>query len=235
MSYPGLRWAIGVVSGVALAGCGLISSDVTDFDLSLPDKKFTIDASGWTVKQSDADSVLLMSCTSSSKCNAAIQLVCPLGCSGSCNTSQTCDVSLDIDRSQTVNLLAEQPDLKSVNNEPAIKVTIDSVTYDVVTNTLNVDTPEIAIYVSPMSVIKSSDPAATKIGTIASIPAGWTTTSSQPIKFTATGQADLIKQMSSFKTPFNVLESSSIVISRGQMVPTGKLEAIVHIKAHAGL
>jgi hypothetical protein len=235
MAYSGLRLAIAVVGAVGLAGCGLISSDVTNFDLTLPDKMFTIDATGWTIRQSDADMVLATTCTKSTTCNAAVQRFCPMDCSGSCNQSQTCDVALDINRSQTVNLLSEQPDLKSINNEPAIKVTIDSVTYDVLSNTLNVETPEIAIYVAPNSVIKSSDPLATKIGTIAPIPAGWTTETPEAVKFTASGQADLIKQLSAFKTPFNVLESSSIVISHGQTVPTGKLEAVVHIKGHAGI
>jgi hypothetical protein len=220
---------------VALGGCGLISSDVTNFNLQLPDKMFTIDATGWTIKQSDADAALAMMCSSSEKCNGAVQRFCTMDCSGTCNANQFCDVSLDINRSQTVNLLNEQPDLKSIDNESAVKVTIDSVTYDVLSNTLDVDTPEISLYVAPNSVLKTTDAAAIKIGSIASIPAGWTTHEPVAVKFTPTGQADLIKQMSSFKTPFNVLESSSIVISQGQKVPMGKLEAVVHIKGHAGI
>jgi hypothetical protein len=41
--------------------------------------------------------------------------------------------------------------------------------------------------------------------------------------------------MSSFKTPFNVLLGASIVVTASQAVPTGKLDAVVHIKGHAGL
>src|SRR5262249_5501739 len=111
----------------------------------------------------------------------------------------------------------------------------DSVTYDVATNTLNVDTPEISVYVAPTSALTPSDPQAKKIGTIPAIPAGWVTTDSQSIKFTTTGKADLVNIMSSFKTPFNVIVGSSLMVTANQPVPSGKLDAIVHIKGHAGL
>ena len=114
-------------------------------------------------------------------------------------------------------------------------MTLDSVTYDVTSNTLNIDTPEITLYVAPTSVLKPTDAMAKAIGTIAPVPAGTTTSSPQSVKFTSTGRADLIAAMSSFKTPFNVLLGASIVVTASQAVPTGKLDAVVHIKGHAGL
>ena len=51
----------------------------------------------------------------------------------------------------------------------------------------------------------------------------------------ATGKADLVNIMSTFKTPFNVLVGSTLVVTMGTPVPAGKLDAVVHIKAHAGL
>jgi hypothetical protein len=41
--------------------------------------------------------------------------------------------------------------------------------------------------------------------------------------------------MSTYKNPFNVIVGSTLVISAGDMVPTGKLDAVIQIKAHAGL
>jgi hypothetical protein len=245
MNYSSLRREVGgtvrlamVVIGLgaaASAGCGLISSDVTNFDLTLPDKRFTIDMSGWQVDTNAADEYLMRPCASNpGLCNTAVQTVCSMNCSGACG-GETCELSLDISGRQPVDLVMEKPELKSINDEPVIKVTIDSVTYDVTTNTLNVDTPEITVYVAPTSVIKSNDPLAKAIGTIPPIPAGTTTTSSQSVRFTPTGRADLMAAMSSFKTPFNVLVGSSIVITASQPVPTGKLDAVVHIKGHAGL
>jgi hypothetical protein len=239
MIHPYLRYVrvtCGALAGLVLAGCGLISSDVTNFDLTLPDKNFTIDTGRWQVDQTAADMVLVMPCSSSTMCTSAVQAACPMGCTGTCNAVQKCDVSLDVSLSQPVNLLAEKPELKSINDQPVIKVTLDSVTYDVTSNSLNVDTPEITVYVAPMAIVKvSHDDQIKAIGTIAPVPAGQITDKPHSLVFTATGKADLVNIMSTFKMPFNVLVGSSIVISAGQPVPAGKLEAVVHIKGHAGL
>lgn len=222
---------------VATSGCGLISSDVTNFDLTLPDKSFTVDATKWQIDQQQADAVLMTSCSSQpTVCASAAMQACATGCSGSCNaTSQTCDLSLDVGLYQPIDLISEKPELKSINDEPVIKVTIDSVTYEVTANSLNVATPEMTVYVAPKSVMNPKDPMAKAIGTIGAMPAGQTTTKPEQIMFTANGKAELVNIMSTFKTPFNVLVGATIVIHAGTPVPSGKLDAVVHIKAHAGL
>lgn len=233
MMYRFLR----IVAGAAVlwsAGCGLISSDVTDFDLTLPDKKFTIDAGSWQVDQTSVDTFTSMSCADSAMvCASAAETACSEGCSGTCNAQKKCDLSLDISLAQPVDLVNEEPALKTINNEPVIKVSIDSVTYEVTSNSLSVATPQMTVYVAPMSVVTTDQ--ATEIGSIPAVPAGWTTMGPQDVQFTATGKADLINIMSSFKTPFNVLVGSSILLTSGEPVPMGKLDAVVHIKAHAGL
>jgi hypothetical protein len=230
------------VLGLSLAaGCGLISSDVTNFDLTLQPKKFSIDASGWQVNTADPNlftngQLKSMQCSSSAVCNSAAEGVCSTDCSGSCNPATSfCDLSLDVSRPLPVNLLTEQPELMTINDQPVIKVTIDSVTYEVTSNTLNVDTPDVRVYVAPVSSLQPTDMGAKLIGTIPGISAMTTTTSPQMLMFTSTGKADLVNIMSSFKTPFNVLVGSSLVVSAGQALPTGKLDALVNIKAHAGL
>ena len=242
MIHPCLRYVcsgVGLLVGLSLASCGLISSDVTNFDLTLPDKKFSINTEGWQVDQGAADLLLRQPCTTSTMCNAAVQAACKTGCSGACGQAQpqTCELSLDVSLSQPINLVMEKPELKSINDEPVIKVTIDSVTYEVTSNTLNVDTPEITVYVAPMSVVKvdPADPQIKAIGTIAPVPKGQVTDKPQSIIFTPAGKAELVNIMSTFKTPFNVLVGSSLVVKAGQLVPTGKLDAVVHIKGHAGL
>ena len=226
-----------LVASLGASGCGLISSDVTNFDLTLPDKTFTIDATGWQVNQQQAMVLLSTNCSSQpTVCASAAMQACQMGCSGSCNTStQTCDLSLDVSLYRPIDLISEKPELKSINDEPVIKVTIDSVTYEVTANTLNVATPEMKIYVAPMSVMNPKDPLAKEIGTISAVPAGMTTTAPQNIAFNANGKADLVNIMSTFKTPFNVLVGSTLVVRNGTPVPQGKLDAVVHIKAHAGL
>jgi hypothetical protein len=240
MNTPSLRLAIGVAVGLAIGaatGCGLISSDVTNFDLTLPDKKFTIDMGGWQFNSTARDTYLMRTCSASNPtfCNTAVQQLCTMGCSGSCGASNTCELSLDVSLSQTVNLLMEKPELKSINDEPVIKVTIDSVTYEIPSNTLNLDTPEFTVYVAPASVLKTNDPQAKAIGTIPPVPAGWVTDAPHSFTFSATGRAELVNLMSAFKTPFNVLVGSSLLVTANQPVPTGKLDAVIHIKGHAGL
>jgi hypothetical protein len=128
----------------------------------------------------------------------------------------------------------EQPDLMTINDQPVIKVSIDSVTYAVTFNSLNVDTPAIDVYVAPISALKPTDPQAKLVGTIPAIHA-MATSDFQALEFTPTGKTDLVNIMSKFKTPFNVLVVSHLMVRAGQMLPTGKLEAAVRIRGHAGL
>jgi hypothetical protein len=241
MLYLDARLAAAAVGLSLVAGCGLISSDVTNFDLTLPDKKFTIDASGWQVDTTNKNlfnngALAAVPCSSMpTVCSSAVAQACSSDCSGKCDTvANSCQLSLDVSRPLKVDLLTEQPDLKSINDQPVIKVSIDSVTYAVTSNNLNVDTPTANVYVAPISALKPGDPQAQLIGTIPSIPR-MTTSDFQALEFTPTGKAALVKIMSTFKTPFNVLVASSLVLSAGQMLPTGKLDAVVRIRGHAGL
>ena len=228
--------APGLLAGL-LAGCGLVSSDVTNFDLTLPDKTFTVDTSSWQVDDQAAMTFLQTSCASApAVCSSAAEMACAMNCSGECNANtQTCDLTLEVALHQPVNLVEERPELKSINDEPVIKVTIDSVTYEVTQNSLNVATPPMQLYVAPISVMDPNDPQAKEIGTIEAAAPGFVTDGPQDIAFTATGKAELIDMMSTYQTPFNVLVGSTLVVTAGQPVPTGKLAAVVHIKAHAGL
>src|SRR3954467_2764853 len=100
------------VLGVSLAtGCGLISSDVTNFDLMLPDKKFTIDASGWQVgtrHKSLFNNGMLAAVPWSSIATVwetAVAKACSSDCSVACDTvADSCELSLDVIRPLKVDL-----------------------------------------------------------------------------------------------------------------------------------
>src|SRR5215813_7447237 len=115
MTYP--RFRVGALAGALLSGCGLISSDVTNFDLTLPDKNFTIDATSWQVDQMQAGALLAMTCSNNSLCETAAQQACSMGCSGECVMSH-CVLHLEFSAFQPVNLLMEKPELKQINDEP---------------------------------------------------------------------------------------------------------------------
>jgi len=219
------------------SGCGLISSDVTNFDLTLPDKNFSVDADSWEITDQEAQPLLATSCAGNPGiCSTAAQAACPMNCDGACNTtSQTCDLSLAVSLFQNVDLLAEKPELQQINDEPVIKVTIDSVTWEVTANTLNTATPPMTVFVAPMSVMDPTSPDAKAIGTISGVEPGEVTDGPQQLAFTATGKAELVAAMSTFKTPFNIIVGATITVTAGQSVPQGRLDAVVHVKGHAGL
>ena len=222
---------------VLTSGCGLISSDVTNFDLTLPDKAFTIDSASWMVDGAKAQPFLATSCASTpTVCGSAAMQACGKGCSGTCDAStHTCDLSLDVGLYQMIDLVKEKPELQQINDQPVIKVQIDSVTYEITGNTLNVATPPMTIYVAPSSVMDPKDPSAKAIGTIAAVPAMTKTTAPQQIAYTDSGKAELINIMSTFKSPFNIIVGATLTLKSGDPVPMGKLDAVVHIKAHAGI
>src|SRR4051794_11643941 len=112
-----------LAGGPAGSGCGLISSDVTSFDLDLPSKNFSVDASGWQVDQGLADVYLGTGCDPSQPapnvCSSAVTTACPENCTGSCDmTAHKCDLGLQVAVHQGVDLLSEKPELKTINDEP---------------------------------------------------------------------------------------------------------------------
>lgn len=235
MRFRYLRLGAATIVGISLAACGVIN-DATSIKLELPDKKFTISADAWQVAQPAADSFLAMPCdTATMACSTLADTLCEANCSGACNAANTCDLSLDISLAQPVNLVTDQPALKTFSDQSTIRISVDSVTFDVRTNDLTVDTPVLTVYVAPMSVTLSSDPMAIEIGTVATVPAGQLTAGPEPIDLSEAGRAALVKIMSSFKTPFNVLVGASIHLTEGELVPSGKLDAIVQITGYAGV
>lgn len=228
-----LRLCIGAL---LVSGCGLIDSDVTNFDLSLPEKAFSVDASGWQVDQAEADAILSTSCGSApSVCMTAAMNACPMNCTGTCSTTtDTCELGLKVGIYKGIDLVMEKPELKQINDRAIIDVTIDSVTYTVTANSLNVETPAMKVLVAPMSIMDPDDPMAVQIGTIEPIPAG-ATVATRDMTFTAGGRDALRDIMSTYKNPFNVIVGTTIVVGQGDLVPTGKLDAVVKITGHAGL
>ncbi|MFT3699644.1 MAG: hypothetical protein QM831_41230 [Kofleriaceae bacterium] len=204
----------------------------------MPAKSFSVDTSGWQVSQMSADAVLAKSCASTPMvCSTIVSSACPTNnCSGTCDTSEhTCNLGLEIAVHQTIDLLSEKPELKSIDDATTlIKAQVDSVTYEVTTNSLDIDTPVLSVYVAPMSIMDPKDPMAQQIGTIAVVPAG-TTVSATEMMWTDDGKTVLTTTLSSFKNPFNVIVGGELTLRNGDVVPSGKLDANVHIKATASL
>lgn len=230
-----MRSLIALVLAVPLFGCGLVDPNITNFDLALPNKTFTIDSANWGLM--NADQLTSQTCTvSPDPCAAAAEQACAMGtCIAQCNaTSLTCDLTLFVSLFTPVDLLVEKPELATIQDEPVIDVTIDAITYRVMENTLNVATPEMKVYAAPMTVTRAGDPLAREIGTVPAIPAGMTMGETDVV-LSPSGKATLAEFMGDFKTPFNIIVGSNLLVQQGDAVPAGKLVVNVGVKAHAGV
>ncbi len=220
----------------AIGGCGLIDSNVTDFDLSLPNKTYTVDSASFDIG-GDPSAVLSMSCTpQSGACELAANMACPAGqCQGQCGTATSlCELVIPVHPFTTVNLADEKPELATIDRQALVSVTIDTITYAVSENTMNRVTPPLTLFVAPQSVTSPTDTAAVAVGTIPAVEAGMIVPTTQ-MQVTSTGHAALVNTMKDFRTPFNVIIGTDIVLKSGEPLPTGKMTATLSIAAHAGI
>ena len=129
----------------SLPACGLIDSDVTNFDLTLPDKSVQRRRQRLAGRSSSRPMSLLRPscCERADRVHVRGDAGVPdelhrATCSATTQRASSRSMSALY---QPIDLVTEKPELKSINDEPVIKVTIDSVTYEVTANTLNVATP----------------------------------------------------------------------------------------------
>ncbi len=226
---------MGIVA-LATAGCGLIDPDIADFDLSLPEKEIVVDTSQWQLT-TESNTLPAVDCSQSAGvCSLGISDVCGAeqSCFGSCNSDQACDVTILVKLWHAFDLAKEKPELQEIEGKPLVSVTINKIAYKVTENTLNVDSPEMIVYVAPSAVMSPGDPQAQAIGTIAVVPAG-TTVEEQDVLLNDGGEDILAGYMKQYSVPFNVIIGSTVELSPGDVLPTGKLTAIVVVAAVAGL
>ncbi len=216
------------------ASCGLVDPNITEFDLTLPSKQFTIDAARWNLM--NADQLVSQSCTTQpDPCAAAAQQACEEGtCIAQCDaTTMTCDLTLFVSLYQAIDLQMEKPELSTIEDQPLLDVTIDAINFEVSANTMNVETPQMVVYAAPATVM-SPDARARRVGTVPPVPAGQTR-SLTPIDFDPMGREALASFMSDYKTPFNIIVGSELLVEMGDTIPMGSMTVRVVVQAHAGL
>jgi hypothetical protein len=213
------------------AGCGLISSDVDDFPLGMPEHPFAVDADAWQLKVTgDVPSV-----PCSADCATATTTFCEENdvCSASCGANDSCQVDLGISIYQMFHLALEQPELMAIDAQASIDVSVDSLVFVVEENTLSRETPPLSVYLAPLTVTDVNDAGAQLIGTIEPIATGFV--GNGAITFTGDGKATMEAYMKDFRTPFNVLVSGSLAVQGGDAVPMGRLSGHITAIAHASL
>ena len=221
------------------SGCGLIDSDITDFDLSLPEREVSFDTADWMLSDGGANDGALpeVSCSGMpTVCGTAMAEFCAAEdvCSGSCNAAETCDVNVAVALWNTFELGRERPELEQIEGQPLVSVKIRRVYFSVTENTLTTDSPVMTVYVGPETVMSPSDPGAQAVGIIPSVAAG-TTVTDRDVELTASGEDILADFMKDYETPFNLIVGADVVVGAGDTLPSGKMVAVVKATASAGL
>jgi len=230
--------AAGLALWSAAGGCGLLnysySFDAQEFNQSLGD-------------QSHPETVPTVACTpgaSPDPC-AAAQAQLPAG-SGTltCDaTKKSCVGSAELRLPQEIDLRKAMTSLPSeVVQFTVDSVAIDKITYWVKTNTLNVTTPPVDVYVAPDAATKETDAGAVKLGTVASLAAKSTdcgdkqdakgetgvTTRVCDLPLTDAGQRALGEFVKNYKTtPFKIIVHTVVTAEGGTPVPAGAIDLFV--------
>ncbi len=216
-----------------LAGC--VADPVSQIDLEIPAKEFSIDADRWQIDAARLPDYFATTCETTSVCAQAAKLACNGHCTGVCDQDTgRCALDLDVSLYSAIDLVQEAPELRSLPDQSVLSVQVDAVEYAVTRSSLSITTPELVVYVAPASVTDADDPAATVIGTVPSVAAG-TSLQGTDLALTADGRVELARVMSAYKTPFNILVAAKLGVVSASELPTGRLDAVVKIRAHAGL
>jgi hypothetical protein len=202
------------LSGAVLLGalgCGLISSDITKITFELPSKHYVFTTQGLTVppganmRLTCGAGGLVPTCPAPSVCEAGV-----------------CTVHYPISVVQKMDLKKDAAQIAQYSS--LANITIDRVGYDVV-STANVEIPEMSIYLAPLGVTSPSDPQAVKFGTVATIPAG-ATTSGEVVK-EPDADATFAIFAQDLTMPFNFIAATSVTWVSGSPVPSGMVDITI--------
>jgi hypothetical protein len=212
------------------AGCGaLIGPDVDDQPLSFPEREFRLDADELGL----TSSVAVMPTVACGQCLDEVDSFCDGDdCRAVCDEgSDTCSAQVNVALSETYDLREDGIGFGGI--EVDAPIVIDGFEFEIVTNTLDVATPVIEIYVAPVTVAAITDSRAKLIGTIRPLAPGEKGRFS--LTFSADGRGHLQDVLDAYLTPFNLLVVTQVSVGAGEAVPTGMLVGKVRVSAHADL
>lgn len=224
MFYPRMTLRVALPLALALtAACGLVSTDIVAVKFNLPERTYSFDTSkaGWNLPPAMLPSV---PCADDATCRAAApagvdsaMLFCDSG-------SAACALKVTVETMpQTINLKMDAPELGGLNSQSAIDVTVSKIEYDVTRNTMNVDLPEVELFVAPNGVTSASDPQAKRFGTVPSTPSELTITAGA-VTMDPVGQQAFVGFAHNFGTPFVFIARSVVVVRGGTPIPMGAVD-----------
>ncbi len=235
------RLLLGALVGAGLCvGCGLVSDDTANVDLSALQKTFTIDAAAWNLNPAATSSLLSRACDPDAMpdpCSSQViaSNVCKLAvCDASCNPDTSrCQLALRTELWRTINLATDLPGLVAAQNpqDDALEIMLDDVSYEVTQNTFNLDLEGLTVFVAPASV--TSPLEASPLGTIHSIAAG-EGSPRRGLDFVSGGKDTLRRRLSDYQVPFNLILGSTLTFEGDAILPAGRIETVLGFDGRAG-
>jgi hypothetical protein len=210
------------IAALSLVGCGLISSDITKVTFDLPTETYTFDTAQWNIPPALQGATFpSIACTTDNDCCTKGSLV-GLDCTMPKLACQSGSCAAQLPESQATSI-NPSTDVKPNPSQytSLVSISISRITYNVRSNSLNVDIPPLSIYLAPDGVTDPTDSRAQLFGTVPTIPAG-----TKPM-----GNVQLVSNAASvfqtltgnLSTPFEIITAATVVIGAGTPVPTGAI------------
>lgn len=238
-----VRAFLGAVALLAAGGCNLIDTNGVHVGYSFDSQEFK-----QTIGDGTMATVPDVACTPGAMpdpCAALDSQLPPDSGSASCDAAAgKCVAKAEIRLPQMIDLRNAQTPLPSDAVQFGISaVAIDRIAYWAATNTLNVPTPPIDLYVASASAKDETDPTAVKLGSVAPLPA-MSRMCSDPadpkdpaaaqgqmvcdVPLTQAGQAALSQFIQNYKNaPFQLIVRATVTAMGGEPVPSGTLDVFV--------
>ncbi len=226
------RWTVIPLMAAFTASCGLIDADVTTFDLSMPERTFTVDTDQWALSAPGGVFPDIPCQFDANACTIAEDEYCGTDrCRVEC-VAQSCELTVRVSLQSRVELYNERPELQSIDDQPLVEVSIENVHYTVTENTLNFDTPAFTLYLAPQNVMSAPASEADEVGHVPSIPRSRQQARSD-VEMSPEGKDALSRYMRDYRTPFNLILSTEVTLRGGDPLPMGRISADVGVDASA--
>lgn len=201
------------------AGCGLISSDVTETPFDLPPKTYSFDSSTFDVPSGVTQEIPCGAGQLVTDCCMLPMVDCgtnAVTCEQNENGTNVCTAQVTITQGSMTNLAQEAPKLAGLTGYLNIK--IKRISYQVPTNTLSINLPDVELFMAS----STSDPSPMKFGTLPAIPAGMTTSGDVILDPNASTVFAHFTQ--DITVPFAFIAKTTVKVSHA---PAGKIDMTI--------
>jgi hypothetical protein len=208
-------------------GCGLISSDVAEIKFNLPPRNYSFDSSSFGVPAGlsqeipcGAGQIVTDCCNPPAPLPAPDCSANPITCEQNENGMNVCMAQANVSQSQMMNLGQEVQELSGFTG--LVSISIKRISYQVSANTLDVDVPDVMLYLAPAGVTDPNDPSAKKFGTLPAVPA-MTTVAGDVILEPNSAQV-LESFTTNIQSPFMFIAATTLKVSHS---PTGRIDMTI--------